>query len=269
MPEEYDLGLLGPDAEEALRGHLEALLPLRNPSCAPERNGVIAYADAALRAMGRRPRRDTHDNLHAPPTGGAVGGRRAVVAHTDSVFQEYGEDREPFEVSSDGVYRSRRFRRPLGGDDKCGVAVALTLAARLPEVGCILTADEEVGYVGALSLEGPRHDLLVQCDRRGGGQMVHTMRLTQDVEVRVLSPEAEAAARLLLPHRASVAGGGTDAGVLLARGLARNAVNLATGYVDPHTRGEFVVWADVVRALHDAAVLLRFLPPDLPPALPR
>jgi Cellulase M and related proteins len=264
---------LGPGAEARLREHLEALLPLRNPARDPD-HAVIRYARDALRGMGRRVWRDALGNLYAPGcqaeagAGGPPGPRRAVVAHTDSVLQMLGEDVEPFSLEG-GVYRSRYGRRPLGGDDKCGVAVALTLAEAMPEVGCVLTADEEIGYVGALRLALPPHDFLVQCDRRGSGQFVHTMRLTAACQVCVLSEQAVEAVQALLPHSEGLAGGGTDAGVLVGRGLARNAVNLATGYHEPHTRDEYVVWDQLASALRDAAVLLRHLPPHLPPAHPR
>lgn len=233
------------------RWHLENLLPLQNPS--GKLHPVITYTIEQLKSIGRTPVLDKHNNIlaladHPLP--------RGIVAHTDSVGQYKGKDREGFEYRH-GNYHSVRFKRPIGGDDKVGVAIALTLAEQMPDISVILPADEEIGCVGSSKIELPQHDLLVQCDRRGANDLVN------HIWEPMTSKEFDWVATDLLPHRELVHGMMTDVEQLCW--YSNNSVNMSCGYFNPHSVMELINWKYACQALEDAATLLTETPYGLEP----
>lgn len=235
--------------------HLLALLPLRAPS-GVRGTAVERYCLKALHDMGREPDYDKFGNITA------LAGPRAIVAHTDAVSQQNGRDHEPV-IYQNGVFTSRRGKRPIGGDDKVGIAVALTIAASYPDISVLLPSDEEIGCVGSRQLRFKEpFDLAVQCDRRGINDLVlETGWLT------LTSPEARKAIRSFLPYRKEEIGSITDVAELMENGQVNNAINLSCGYFNPHTADEYVVMGYALQALFDAESILVNVPYGLPAAV--
>jgi hypothetical protein len=245
------------EAARRLRFHLSEILPLRNVPKDPNRNLVIAYAENRLEGFGRGITKDSAGNLislsHRPEE------LRAVVAHTDSVDQNKGDDVEAI-FRQGGLIHSVRRLRPIGGDDKVGVAIALVIAEFAPEISVLLLADEEGGCDGAKAVDIPQHVLAVECDRRGSCDLVDRI-LQQDL----MDYSVKSHMKGILPHRNVTTGSNTDVKELVSRELALNAVNLSCGYHKPHTSDEFVVLTQAHQALADAWSLLFYLPIDMEP----
>lgn len=236
------------------REHLLALLPMRNES---RKRGTLveSYCVSVLTDLGRQVKPDLDGNIMH------FAGNRAIVAHTDSVMQGGGKDIEPI-VHKYGRIHSKNRARPIGGDDKVGIAIALTIAAAHPELAILLFADEEVGCVGSRSLKlTSPFDLAVQCDRKGVNDLVGETSWTQ-----IASAGAQRAVQDILPHRDLTVGGLTDVVELVCNGQCDNAFNLSCGYYEPHSRHEYIVLAHAVQALLDAEAILLQFPQSMAPA---
>lgn len=234
---------------ETFLRHLRALLPLTNISQEFNSNQVVAYS---LQELNR---------LNIPFTVDVFGnstcsrGKQAIVAHTDSV--DDGSSYRGLQEIEEGPLRwvNLTAERPMGADDKIGVAIALTLAEFLPDLSVWLLADEEVGLLGAQHFDAPSVTLAVECDRQGNGEAPEMAIKIENTWL--CSPEFARRASTVLPHRKVVAGGATDVLPLVQLGLAMNAVNLSCGYYLPHQRDEFIVIPEALEALEDALTLLR------------
>ncbi len=238
--------------ERTMRTHLDNLLPLRNPSLSSN-NPVMLYCYDALRLIDRTPVWDEVGNIYHIPDPEEYNGRRGIVGHTDSVMQK-GKPKEA--VTFDGrIYSSKTRNRPIGGDDKVGVAIALTIAEARKDVSVILCADEEVGCVGSSELELPYFDLLVQCDRRGITDVV------TNIGGPMCSQDFEDWLEDYMPWRKITSGMMTDVEYLCR--YAGNSVNLSCGYYNPHSVDEFIVLSQAQQTLTDALLLLDDVPEDI------
>jgi hypothetical protein len=238
------------------------ILPLRAPSY-PQKgkpNKVIDYCWEYLTALGREIETDKRANLYV------IGNDRAIVAHTDAVGQNDGKSFEPVRLR-DGTITSVNNRRPMGGDDKVGVAIALTLSTFYPELSVLLFAAEECGCVGSsawcsarLGMDGwkPGFDLAIQCDRKGCTDLV-----ADACGIELANKDAAKYAAMLLPHRDLVQGGLTDVCSLAQDRISRNAFNLSAGYYNPHSNHEFIVYSHALQTYYDARRLLMMMPRGL------
>jgi hypothetical protein len=170
-----------------------------------------------------------------------------IVAHLDQVH-DYARgmrlvligDKQDKIVAYD--YRNRRVG--TGGDDKCGIYVAVKML--LTDIPCrvILTQDEEIGCVGARRVScnwGQESSILLQADRRGNNDLImHTngIRIASDELVqRVLAlPECEG----MKPEYGSV----TDVGDI-ADTFGVGAFNISAGYYDAHTHKESIILSEL------------------------
>ena len=251
--------------EVAFLNHLEKLLTLRAPSvCSAlkdeivqekywEKNLVYGYVWKSLSTrLYAPPHTDLAGNVWSIPENAT----RGVVAHTDVVSNDTGPDVEPV-IHVDGIIYSLHEKRPIGGDDKVGVAIALAVAEFYPQFSCILVANEEIGCVGSsfMSRDLPIHDLLVQNDRRGANDLVGEIWGSS-----IASKSAIDAALELLPHRKSEQGMMTDVQEFADARRVKNAFNMSCGYYGPHSAQEHVVVMEAIQALNDTVKLLTEMP---------
>lgn len=129
----------------------------------------------------------------------------------------------------------------IGGDDRCGIYVALHWLS-LVEVGKVaFFVEEETGGGGSrASLMNFFEDssLVLQCDRKGHDDWVQTVSGT-----KVSSKEFTDSINDLLIHhgyKVTQGGGFTDVGVLKQRGLGVCAANMSCGYYAPHSSTETI-----------------------------
>jgi hypothetical protein len=202
---------------------------------------VIDYCWDKLSNAGFKVQTDKVNNLFAV-RGGEDGSKLVCInAHTDTV-QAYA-DRNVAETLeyrwfSDVMTGNGRM---MGGDDRCGIAVALTLAmyTNLP-MKIILTAGEEVGGTGSAELKKTDFDDVAFCftiDRKGGDDIIWKYC------GRTCAPKEFVDQFIALAHRTT--------GLIFSEADGSYAdtyticeftpcVNLSAGYYNAHTKDDFV-----------------------------
>lgn len=134
----------------------------------------------------------------------------------------------------------------LGGDDKCGGAIALTLAAlTTAPMKMVASVQEEVGCVGIKQID-PRffEDVIyaLVLDRRGANHLIVSIAghlLCQGVFAAVLMRAAATTGLLVYAAEGAL----SDALTLSC--FIPNVVNMSVGYYRPHTLDEQVSLADL------------------------
>jgi tripeptide aminopeptidase len=173
-----------------------------------------------------------------------------IVAHTDTVHSIIGGDK--FKVyESDGVLfgwdDGRWEQAGVGGDDKCGVYIALALLDELPACKAAFFRDEEIGCLGAAKADFRFFDdcaFALQADRRGADDVVVEACgdvLTSDEFNASLFPMMSKYGKTFCRHGAM-----TDVQDLKSSGLGICAINASAGYHAPHTSREVVVITEVM-----------------------
>jgi tripeptide aminopeptidase len=192
--------------------------------------------------MGAAAHIDAAGNVYA--TKGLASTYPCLVAHTDTVHDlipagNYGVYRSP-----DGMlfaWDSLHARQTgIGGDDKVGIYIALSIMNELPACKCAFFRDEEIGCLGAglANLEFFEDcAFAIEADRRGYGDVIRRAGGTElhgDEFANALKP-------YLKPYSYTNAiGMMTDVQRLKEKGLTIAAANFSCGYYEPHTRNEYI-----------------------------
>ena len=128
-----------------------------------------------------------------------------------------------------------------GGDDKCGVYLALEMLHHLPNVSCVFVRDEEVGCLGSGIVPIGWFDnaaFVIQSDRNN-----RTFDIVRKTNGMNCASDAFMNALLALPvacKHNEESGSVTDIGELASRGLPVSCVNISSGYHNPHQDTEIV-----------------------------
>jgi len=167
-----------------------------------------------------------------------------AVAHLDSVHEILPADQ--YQVLEAGgkafaINPERVEFVGVGGDDKCGLYIAVQVLAHLNQAKAVFFVDEEVGCEGshACSLDWFQDvGYLLQNDRRGSVDLARTI-----CGLQVASQEFQDVIQPLVPRygRAWCDNGGlTDVYALAMRGLNLSVLNIACSYYRPHTDQEYI-----------------------------
>jgi tripeptide aminopeptidase len=173
-----------------------------------------------------------------------------MVAHTDTVH-DIVPSRE-YQVRSDrqkmwAVNPKTGQDQGIGGDDKVGIFVALSLLRELPVFKAAFFVDEEIGCVGSRVADMTFFEdssLVLQCDRKGTSDFVDNIMGTP-LYGEGFAQEIEPL--LTQFGYKSGDGGMTDVWQLKENGLNVACANMSSGYFRPHTRWEYVGLNDVQR----------------------
>jgi hypothetical protein len=170
-----------------------------------------------------------------------------IVAHLDQVHDyARGFNLVLLGSKSDKIVAYDRNKRRVGtgGDDKCGVYVAVKML--MSDVPCraIFTQDEEIGCIGAGEVHpswGNLSSILLQADRRGNNDLIfHTNGgriASQGLIDRVLAlPECEG----MKPEYGSI----TDVGDLCVT-FDVAGFNISSGYYNAHQRDEWIILSEL------------------------
>ena len=209
---------------------------------------------ALLLRSGATIETDKEGNLFAtkgtPPEGEFY---PCIVAHLDSVHDIIPEGRyhilelggKAFAMDSDTL----RFAG-VGGDDKCGLYIALQVLRSVPFCKVALFVDEEVGCDGSGAASLDWFDdcgYIIQNDRRGYADVVKCIMgstIASDDFVEAIDPLVKKYCRKWCND-----GGLTDVYTLATRGLNLSMLNLSCGYYLPHQLDEYIDIAELEATL--------------------
>ena len=173
-----------------------------------------------------------------------------INAHTDTVQHKEDMNVKKFilyDWMKDAFHTNGRAM--LGGDDKCGVAVALTLAAHtnLP-MKIVLTTGEEAGSTGAHALDKKHFDdvaFTFTVDRMHGNDLISEycgLPCAPDTFVKKFIEMSAAIGTNFKETNGSYA----DTYILCKY---KPAVNLSSGYYNPHSRNDFVIVEELYKVM--------------------
>jgi len=175
--------------------------------------------------------------------GPAEGPHPYYLAHMDQVH-----DYEPgmsLKITGDtlSALDGNRKQTGVGGDDKCGIYLALAMLHSLDHCTAVFVRDEETGCYGSgeVPLEWFKHAaFVIQADRNN-----RTMDVIRSTNGMLCASDEFMDALLAMPtavkHGHKPAEGSvTDIGELASRDLAISMVNISSGYHNPHCSNETV-----------------------------
>lgn len=223
-----------------------------------ESYNMSAMQDYILRHVDKMPNVtwtvDYMDNIYITKSDGTADLYPCVVAHMDTVHKVLPKSQFSIISHDDTWFAFNPVKRELtgiGGDDKVGIFVALSMLEWFDNVKLAFFVDEEVGCRGS-----SRADLnffndtsfVLQCDRRGYGEFVQEIYGTElfgDAFKGAVTPILETYGFKAITH-----GGITDVGELKERDLGVAAANISCGYYLPHTDREYIVIPEVEAVTH-------------------
>lgn len=188
-------------------------------------------------------------NVYA--TRGLAGVYPCVIAHTDTVFPIVADDRYAVRFADGEWWASDATTgqpRGIGGDDKVGIWIALSVLRTLPAAKAAFFHSEEVGRLGS---RAARMDFfadagfVLQADRRGSGEFVSWI---YDLDLHGDDFSARVAPILAQYGFRETPGRSTDVLSLADNGVGVAVANVACGYYQPHTQQERIVHAEAVLA---------------------
>jgi len=179
-----------------------------------------------------------------------------IVAHTDTVHRI---KKELNVVEHNGVLLALDKdvqQTGIGGDDKCGIFIALHMLLKYDALKCAFFRDEECGGDGSQLADLKFFDdvsMIIQPDRRGndeviqnsGGAILFSKELLHHIEP------------LMKKHSRELGSGSfTDCNILTDREVGICTMNVGCGYYRAHTSTEVVVVQDVSDTIDFIAELI-------------
>lgn len=172
----------------------------------------------------------------------------------DTIEKELTEDAKIIEVKGTLRLKEGIDDRVLGGDDKCGIFIALEIAKNnisMP-MKLLFTVEEEIGCIGISHFIKHNKDFFADVaysltiDRKGSGDLLHKQLGVKSCNSRF--------AGILAIHglNAGIDVNITDgnvADVIYIRDEVPQSVNMSAGYYSAHTSSEYIVLSDVRRII--------------------
>lgn len=262
-PEDADAGYNIPERAAATHTlNAEQLTLIRElvtiPSYTGETVGMRAYIRSVLNSIPGVTHRTIDGNMYVIKGDAEI--YPCVVAHTDTVHRMC-HDTEVF-ISGDILFSmdmKKVSQNGTGGDDKCGIWVALECLKRFDNIKAVFFRDEERGCLGSGVCDMSFFEdtgMVLQSDRRGRKDLTDFIGSQP-----MLNKEfKEAAQDIINEHgRLFVTGGMTDVQRLAERGLKVCAANMSCGYYEPHTDKEYINLQHMQEAFDFTAALIGVL----------
>lgn len=179
----------------------------------------------------------TGKNIIITKTNNKVAFLPCIVAHLDTVF-EYDSNYQI--INKNGVLSTpENCTAGIGGDDRCGIAIALSLLTILDNIKIVFFHGEEVGCVGSNDIELSHFDnvrYIIEPDRRGDSDLILDYFSDQ-----VCSDQFKSLLNISAPKFKPAPGTVTDCMILAERGVNVSVCNISCGYYNAHTSNEYIV----------------------------
>lgn len=226
---------------------LKAVFEIQNPSCNRRCNDEAMRIISSLAPKGCTIIRNRGNLLIRK--GGPTGPHPYFLAHMDQVhsYAPFMQLRMKDNVLS--AIDGNNQQCGVGGDDKCGIFLALEMLHRLNHCTAVFVRDEEVGCLGSGEVPLTWFDhasFVVQADRNN-----RTFDIIRDTNGMTCASDEFLAAVLALPQasrHSENTGSITDIGELASRGLGVSMINISSGYHNPHSHTEVVHLDELVIA---------------------
>ena len=210
---------------------------------------TFAHCVRVAKSLNANVRQDKSGNLYI------VKGKSktfpCVVAHLDSVHA-IGSDLSILEHNGllTGFNRSTMQQAGIGGDDKCGIYIALKCLEQFENIKIAFFVDEERGCIGSSEADISFFNdcrFVLQADRRGNADFITNASGTE-----LSSKDFQKAVQpyLALYGFKKENGMMTDVMTLKENGLKVSCANVSCGYFRPHSKDEYVNISDVENTLN-------------------
>lgn len=222
---------------------------------------MIAFLISYLKSLpGVKLGKDAYGNLYAMK--GESESYPCVVAHLDQVQRSHPRDFRAIETRDIifGFSAKEHSFCGLGADDKNGILIALEALKKYDSLKAVFFKEEETGCRGSSHAEMRFFDdcrFVIQCDRRGNSDLITSIGCTDlcsEKFIQDIDPEHWG----YKPEQGMM----TDVEALKEKGLPISAINISTGYYNPHTDEEITVkldlekcWRFVQHIIEDCSVV--------------
>ncbi len=149
---------------------------------------------------------------------------------------------EKFPYKNSWIYTSKY---GIGGDDKCGIFICLSLLETCKNLKVFFFSNEEIGMQGSLSLDERYFNniaYLVEIDRKGNSDLIRyhygISLISEDFKTFISDIQDKY-------KYIDTEGIGTDVSSLAETGLNLSVINLSCGYYKPHSKEEYIVLKDI------------------------
>ena len=211
---------------------------------------MIEYLQKVLTEKGYEHYTDTHGNIYV--TKGFTRNFPCFIAHTDTVHKVNKnlivlQEEINGEVTLRGIDKESKRPLGIGGDDKCGIYLALEMLDTLPNVKIAFFVSEEIGCKGSMYADPKFFEnvgYVIQYDSPGGDSM--SLTLMGRYLFNQKSEFADKVTDLITEHGITdwAYHPYTDVWQIMEK-FNIACLNLAAGYYKYHTENEYVVVDDV------------------------
>lgn len=171
-----------------------------------------------------------------------------IVAHMDTVH-DIVSNLTVFQSGDiwTGINIEDMTQTGIGGDDKCGIYIALEML-RTHNIKAAFFVDEEVGCIGSFNADMTFFKdclYVLQCDRRGNNDFV------TNILGEISSKKFQTDIKPILAKYCYKFSNGmiTDVGQLAENKIGISTANISCGYYNPHQDNEYINLADMLNCM--------------------
>lgn len=228
---------------------LKEILSIESESYKVER--VTDFIKIKAKELGANVIEELDNNLYITKGIPSENGYPCIVAHTDTVHKILKDSKlKVCQLDDDhliGFDESTKSLSGIGGDDKVGIYIALSMLEELDSIKLAFFKDEEVGCLGSKEAKMEFFEdvmYVLQCDRKGNSDFVNKIS-TSELQSKDFMEDVTP---IITAHNYKFSVGGiTDVEALYKKGLPVSSANMSCGYYNPHSEDEIVCISDVFR----------------------
>lgn len=190
-----------------------------------------------------------YDNIGNIFIGDFTAKKPCLVAHLDSVFSE----------SPKGIKLKRgklTSKTGLGADDKAGIIAILEILKTNKNINAIFTIDEEIGGIGARGIKYEQIknvQYFIEIDRQGKNDFINKIycdAIANDDFIKDIK-------HLIKKYGFNFKDGAYTDILDLSETSNISAINLSSGYYNPHTSKEYVVLSELQNTINFVKAILK------------